>query len=467
MTGRTLFGKPAIKGQQFDDHYFGAIQERVQIFMQDVEERLYRLGIPAKTRHNEVAPAQFEIAPYFESANVATDHQQMMMTMLRATAKKHGFLCLLHEKPFAGINGSGKHCNWSVSNSTQGNLLEPGDTPQDNAQFLLFCSAIIRGVHKFGPLLRAVVASSGNDHRLGANEAPPASLSVFLGDLLTGVFETISKGQAVDGAAGGKLNIGVGTLPVLTKDPGDRNRTSPFAFTGNRFEFRAVGSNQSVAGPLVAMNTMLADSLNWVADQMESAMKGGADVNAAMQQVLKAVMDNHGAVIFNGDGYSDAWHKEAVERGLKNLPTTADALPYLLADDVKALFDGTGVLTPVELESRFEVYSEQYILSIEVEANLAVDMAKTTIYPAAMRLLGEISQSIAAKGTAEYGEVEECRYQRRREGGRSGQRHDGRGRQAGSGSCQGGSCLHRSAHAVLRQGDSWPDGRSARFRRCS
>ncbi|MBF0589754.1 MAG: glutamine synthetase III [Magnetococcales bacterium] len=396
MTGRTLFGKPAIKGQQFDDHYFGAIQERVQVFMQDVEERLYRLGIPAKTRHNEVAPAQFEIAPYFESANVATDHQQMMMTLLKNTAKKHGMLCLMHEKPFAGINGSGKHCNWSVSNSTQGNLLEPGDTPQDNAQFLLFCAAIIRGVHKFGPLLRAVVASSGNDHRLGANEAPPAILSIFLGEQLSNVFESISQGKVVGGDLKGVMNIGVDTLPVLTKDPGDRNRTSPFAFTGNRFEFRAVGSNQSVAGPLVAMNTMLADCLSWVADQMEVSMNGGADVNGAIQAVLKTVMDKHGKVVFNGNGYSDEWHKEAVEeRGLANLPTTADALPALKDASVKALFEESGVLSPIELESRFEVYSEQYILSIEVEANLVVDMAKTIIYPASMRHLGDLAGAIS------------------------------------------------------------------------
>ncbi|TRU59516.1 MAG: glutamine synthetase type III, partial [Microcystis aeruginosa Ma_QC_Ch_20071001_M135] len=287
LTGRTLFGKPAAKGQQFDDHYFGAIPERVQVFMQEVEERMYRLGIPAKTRHNEVAPGQFEIAPFFEAANVASDHQQLIMTLLKSTAKKHGFVCLLHEKPFAGINGSGKHVNWSVGNATQGNLLDPGDTPHANMQFLLFCGAVIRGVHKYGPLLRAVVATASNDHRLGANEAPPAIISVYLGSQLEKVFDQISQGQIGGSDAPGLMDMGVDTLPVFPKDPGDRNRTSPFAFTGNRFEFRAVGSNQSVSGPLVAMNTILADSLTWVADNLESRMKAGEDLKTAAQGVLK------------------------------------------------------------------------------------------------------------------------------------------------------------------------------------
>ena len=396
LTGRTLFGKPAAKGQQFDDHYFGAIPERVQVDMPDVEEKMYRLGIPAKTRHNEVAPGQFELAPFFEAANVASDHQQLTMTILRQTAKKHGFVCLLHEKPFAGINGSGKHVNWSVGNATQGNLLDPGDTPHSNAQFLVFCSAVIRGVHKYGPLLRAVVATASNDHRLGANEAPPAIISVYLGSQLEDVFEQISKGGVKSSKSKGVMNIGVDTLPLFPKDPGDRNRTSPFAFTGNRFEFRAVGSGQSVSGPLVAMNTILADSLNWVADQLESALAKGTELNAAIQAVLKEVIDKHGAVVFNGNGYSEEWHKMAVEeRGLANLPTTADALPVLKEAYIEELFDRIGVLSPVELESRFEVYAEQYLLSIEVEAKLMVSMAKTVIYPAAVRYLSELSDTIA------------------------------------------------------------------------
>jgi len=396
LTGRTLFGKPAAKGQQFDDHYFGAIPERVQVFMQEVEERMYRLGIPAKTRHNEVAPGQFEIAPFFEAANVASDHQQLIMTLLKSTAKKHGFVCLLHEKPFAGINGSGKHVNWSVGNATQGNLLDPGDTPHANMQFLLFCGAVIRGVHKYGPLLRAVVATASNDHRLGANEAPPAIISVYLGSQLEKVFDQISQGRIEGSDAPGLMDLGVDTLPVFPKDPGDRNRTSPFAFTGNRFEFRAVGSNQSVSGPLVAMNTILADSLTWVADNLESRMKAGEDLNTAAQGVLKEIMDKHRNVIFGGNGYSPEWHKMAVEeRGLANLRTTADALPVLKADYIEELFTRMGVFTPVELESRFDVYAEQYLLAIEVEAELVVSMAKTIIYPAAVRYLSELSLAIA------------------------------------------------------------------------
>ncbi|WP_069790588.1 glutamine synthetase III [Cyanobacterium sp. IPPAS B-1200] len=397
LAGRTLFGKPSAKGQEFDDHYFGAIPERVQVFMQDVEESMYRLGIPAKTRHNEVAPGQFELAPFFESANVATDHQQLTMTILRKMAKKHGFVCLLHEKPFAGINGSGKHVNWSVGNATQGNLLDPGDTPHSNAQFLLFCGAIIRGVHKFGPLMRAVVATASNDHRLGANEAPPAIMSVYLGSQLEDVYEQIRKGEITGSQLAQTMNIGIDTLPVIPKDPGDRNRTSPFAFTGNRFEFRAVGSSQSVAGPLVAMNTILADSLQWIAEKLEAELKQGTDLNDAIQKVLQEIMEKHGAVVFGGNGYSEEWHKMAVEeRGLANLRTTADALPSLKYKEVEELFDKMGVLSPVELESRFEVYAEQYILSLEVEAKLVVSMAKTTIYPAAINYLSKLTSTMAS-----------------------------------------------------------------------
>jgi glutamine synthetase len=397
LAGRTLFGKPPAKGQQFDDHYFGAIPERVQVFMQDVEKKMYRLGIPAKTRHNEVAPGQFEIAPFFEAANVASDHQQLTMTLLRQTAKKHGFVCLLHEKPFAGINGSGKHVNWSVGNSTQGNLLDPGDTPHENLQFLIFCAAVIRGVHKYGPLMRAVIANASNDHRLGANEAPPAIMSVYLGSQLEEVFNKIAAGE-LDGQyiQSGKMHFGVDTLPPLSKDAGDRNRTSPFAFTGNRFEFRAVGSSQSVSGPLVALNTMLADSLTAIGDLLEGELAKGTKLNDAVVSVIKEVMQKHSAVIFGGDGYSAEWHKMAVkERGLANLPTSAEALPVLKEKYIEELFEKTGVLSPVELESRFEVYAEQYVLSIEVEAKLVIDMAKTAIYPAAMRHLADIAATVA------------------------------------------------------------------------
>ena len=395
LAGRTLFGKPPAKGQQFDDHYFGAIPERVQVFMQEVEERMYRLGIPAKTRHNEVAPGQFEIAPFFEAANVASDHQQLTMTILRNTAKKHGFVCLLHEKPFAGINGSGKHVNWSVGNATQGNLLDPGDTPHSNIQFLVFCGAVIRGVHKYGSLLRAVVATASNDHRLGANEAPPAIISVYLGSQLEDIFEQISQGGVKGSKSRGIMNLGVETLPTFMKDAGDRNRTSPFAFTGNRFEFRAVGSGQSVSGPLVAMNTILADSLDWVANKLESDLAKGTELNAAIQTLLKEVMDEHGAVLFGGNGYSEEWHKMAEERGLANLRTTADALSALKEGYIEDLFEKTGVLTPVELESRYDVYAEQYLLAIEVEAKLVLSMTKTLIYPAAVSYLSELSSTIS------------------------------------------------------------------------
>lgn len=394
LAGRTLFGAAPAKGQEFDDHYFGAIPERVQIFMQDFENQLYCLGIPAKTHHNEVAPGQFEIAPYFEAANVAADHQQLLMTVMKATAKKHGFLCLLHEKPFAGVNGSGKHVNWSVGNSTQGNLLDPGDTPHDNLNFLLFCGAVIRGVHLFGPLLRAVIASAANDHRLGANEAPPAILSVYLGDQLEAVFEDIKQGKLTGSTDGGEMDLGLTQILNFTRDPGDRNRTSPFAFTGNRFEFRAVGSSQSVSGPLVAMNTMLADSLNWIAGKLEAELSGGTSKAEAVVKVLKELMIEHGNVVFGGDGYSTEWHKMAVEeRGLKNIPTTADALPAFKDPAVIELFESTGVLTDAELASRFEIYAEQYVLSIEVEAKLVIDMAKTIIYPAAVSYLSGISET--------------------------------------------------------------------------
>jgi glutamine synthetase len=398
LCGRTLFGAAPAKGQQFDDHYFGAIPERVQVFMQDVEAQLYKLGIPAKTRHNEVAPGQFEIAPFFEAANVATDHQQLIMTVLKATARRHGFLCLLHEKPFAGVNGSGKHVNWSIGNSTQGNLLDPGSTPHANLQFLLFCAAVIRGVHSYGPLMRAAIATASNDHRLGANEAPPAIISVYLGSQLEDVFNQILSGRLEGSAAAALMSLGVDTLPDLNKDPGDRNRTSPFAFTGNRFEFRAVGSSQSVAGPLVVLNTILADSLAWICDQLESQLSGGKELQEAAFAVLRQTMQQHGAVVFGGDGYSSEWHRMAVEeRGLENLRTSADALPVLLRPEIRALFERQGVLTPVELESRHEVYVEQYILAIEVEARLALRIARTQIYPVVMEYLERLSRSLEAQ----------------------------------------------------------------------
>ncbi|WP_145045987.1 glutamine synthetase III [Gimesia chilikensis] len=401
--GRTLFGAKPPKGQEFDDHYFGAIPDRVLSFMFEAERELFKLGIPVKTRHNEVAPGQFEIAPLFESANIATDHQQLLMTTLRRTAEKYGMVCLTHEKPFAGVNGSGKHVNWSMGSSSQGNLLDPGDTPHENAQFLLFCGAVIRAVHKFQGLLRSVVASASNDHRLGANEAPPAIISVFLGDQLTDVFEQIKAGGANSSIPKGTLTVGVDVLPPLPKDAGDRNRTSPFAFTGNRFEFRAVGANQSIAGPLVAMNTIVAESLDYCATKLEEATGGDpAKLNSALQTLLTEIMNEHGAVIFNGDGYSDEWHAEAEKRGLLNLKTTADALPILQTEEVKELFTKYSVLSERELESRLETYLEQYVMSIKVEYNLTLKMAKTMIFPAVIRYQGELVSNCASLKMLDY-----------------------------------------------------------------
>ncbi|MEN1681452.1 MAG: glutamine synthetase III [Planctomycetota bacterium] len=395
-TGRTLFGAASPKGQEFDDHYFGAIPERVLAFMNEAERELFRLGVPVKTRHNEVAPGQYEIAPIFETANVATDHQQLIMLVLKKVAKKYGMECLTHEKPFAGLNGSGKHVNWSLGSSEHGNLLDPGDTPHENAQFLVFCAAVIRAVYKHQGLLRAVVASAGNDHRLGANEAPPAIISIFLGDQLQDVFEQIKGGGASSSLPKGSLEVGVDTLPPLAKAAGDRNRTSPFAFTGNRFEFRAVGSNFSIAGPLVAMNTIIAESLDYCATKLEEATGGdSANLHGAVQNLLTEIINECGAIIFNGDGYSDDWHQEAAQRGLLNLRTTADALPQLITPEVKELFGKYSVLSEREIESRYETYCEQYCMTVNVEANLTKKIARTMIFPAAVRYQSELAATCA------------------------------------------------------------------------
>jgi glutamine synthetase len=390
--GRTLFGAKPPKGQEFEDQYFGAIRDRVLSCMLDAERELFKLGIPVKTRHNEVAPNQYEIAPIYENANIATDHQQLIMLTLKKVAQKHGMECLLHEKPFAGINGSGKHLNWSLGNSTQGNLLEPGDTPHENMQFLIFCAAVIRAVHKYSGLLRAVVATANNDHRLGANEAPPAIISIFLGDQLTDVFEQIKAGGAKTSKAKGTLTVGVDTLPVLPKDAGDRNRTSPFAFTGNKFEFRAVGSSQSLAGPLVALNTIVAESLDYIASELEKATGGEAGkLNAAVQKLLQDIAVKHSAVIFNGDNYAAAWHEEAEKRGLPNLRTCIEAIPVLASPEVVQLLDKYGVLSPRETQSRHDIYFEQYVKSVNTEARLVVEIARTMIFPAAVRYQNELA----------------------------------------------------------------------------
>ena len=390
MTGRTLFGARPPKGQEFEDQYFGAIPERVLACMLEAERELYKLGVPVKTRHNEVAPSQYEIAPVYENANIATDHQQMIMLTLTRVAQKYGMSCLLHEKPFAGINGSGKHVNWSMG-CRLGNLLEPGETPHENMQFLVFCAAVIRAVHLHADLLRAVVASSGNDHRLGANEAPPAIISIFLGDQLTDVFEQIERGKLTGSKASGTLSVGVDTLPGLPKHAGDRNRTSPFAFTGNKFEFRAVGSSQSIAGPLVALNTIVAESLDFIATELQK--KTGGDTTrlpAAVEELLQKLISDHKAVIFNGNGYSQEWQEEARSRGLPNLKATPEALDALVAPATITMFEKYGVLSEREVRSRYEIYMERYCKDLNTEAQAALQIAKTMILPAAYRYQGEL-----------------------------------------------------------------------------
>ncbi|KQU39294.1 MULTISPECIES: glutamine synthetase III [Nocardiaceae] len=394
--GRTLFGAKPPKGQEFDDHYFGAIPERVLGFMMDTERELFKLGIPAKTRHNEVAPGQFEIAPMFERGNIAADHQQLLMTTFKTIAKKHGMEILFHEKPFEGVNGSGKHVNFSLGNSELGSLLVPGDTPHDNAQFLVFCAAVIRAVHKYAGLLRASVASATNDHRLGANEAPPAIISIFLGDQLADVFDQIAKGAATSSKGKGTMMIGADTLPVLPTDPGDRNRTSPFAFTGNRFEFRAPGSMQTVNEPMVVINTIMAESLDHMATELETAVADGVDFDTAVQNLLTQIITDHGAVVFNGDGYSENWPIEAEARGLANLRTTLDALPELITDEALALFSKYDVFNSREMHSRYEIGLEQYALTIGVEARLTLEMGTTIVLPAAVRYQTEVAQNLAA-----------------------------------------------------------------------
>ncbi len=396
--GRTLLGAAPPKGQELDDQYFGAIPERVLACMLETERELIKLGVPIKTRHNEVAPSQYELAPVYEDANVATDHQQMVMLMMKRVAKKYGLECLPHEKPFAGMNGSGKHLNWSLGNSTQGNLLEPGDTPHENAQFLVFCAAVIRAVHKYSKLLRAVIAHAGNDHRLGANEAPPAILSVYLGEQLADVFEQIAKkGTAKSSKQAGSMKVGVDVLPHLPKHAGDRNRTSPFAFTGNKFEFRAVGSSQSIAGPLVALNTIVSDSLDYCATELEKSTKGDPKkIGPAVQKLVQDIMKEHSQIIFNGDNYSEAWHKEAEEkRGLPNLRQTPEALATLTDKDVVATFKKFKVLSKREIESRQEIYLERYVMDINIEAKLTLEMGRTMVFPAAIRHQDQLAQTCA------------------------------------------------------------------------
>jgi glutamine synthetase len=395
--GRTLFGARPPKGQELEDHYFGSIPERVLAFMMDVERELYKVGVPVKTRHNEVAPGQYELAPTFENANVATDHQMMTMEMLRRVAPKYGLACLLHEKPFAGVNGSGKHVNWSMSDDLGNNLLNPGETPHDNIQFLVFCAAVLRAVNKYQGLLRFSIASAGNDHRLGANEAPPAIISIFLGDMLTDIFGQIEKaGSAKSTKSGGILDVGVGVLPKLPRDAGDRNRTSPFAFTGNKFEFRAVSANQSIAWPNLALNVAVADSLDYCATEIEKGLKEGKKLQGAVKTLLTKIIRENKRIIFNGNGYSDEWQKEAGKRGLLNHRTSVDAYPEIMKPEVVQAFEKYSVLNERELKARHEVAVEQYNKSINVEAQLMVLMANRFILPPAYRFQGQLAASVAA-----------------------------------------------------------------------
>ena len=388
QTGRTLFGTTPAKHQQMEDHYFGAIKRRVLNYMSDVDRALWALGIPAKTRHNEVAPAQFELAPLYAELNLAVDQNMMMMEVLRSTAENHGLVCLTHEKPFAGVNGSGKHNNWSIGANGM-NMLEPGDDPKTNAVFVTTLCAIIKGVDKHADLLRIAAASAGNDHRLGANEAPPAIISIFLGDELNEIIEEIETGKATDSNYGQPMHIGVDALPVFSKDTTDRNRTSPFAFTGNKFEFRAIGSNQSCAGANVILNTIVAEAMDDIANELETATAENFTVK--LEEILRDIIKNHKRVIFNGDNYAGAWTEEAEKRGLLNLRTTPEAIEYFHSDANKELFAKYGVFTEKEIESRYEILAEDYEKIIDIEGKVTADIAKTVILPAAVNYQNAIA----------------------------------------------------------------------------
>jgi glutamine synthetase len=394
QTGRTLFGRSPAKHQQMEDHYFGTIKSRIMDFMGELDKELWKLGIPAKTRHNEVCPAQFEIAPVYEELNLSVDHNMLVMDTLKMVAERHGLVCLLHEKPYAGVNGSGKHNNWAICGPDEKNWLSPGDDPHENAKFLTVICALMKAVDTYADVLRSSVASAGNDHRLGANEAPPAILSIFLGDQLTDVIEQIEKGGAKSSKSGGFIEIGVSSLPPLPRDVTDRNRTSPFAFTGNKFEFRAVGSNQSCAGANVVLNTIVADALDDICSQLEADVKEGKDFNESLQSILQDIVKKHKRILFNGDNYTEEWHKEAKKRGLPNLKATPESIEVMKEEKNKKLFEKHGVLKAEELESRYEIYKEQYEKTIEIEAECALDMARTMIIPVVIEYQNELASTI-------------------------------------------------------------------------
>lgn len=399
-SGRTLVGAKPPRGQELDDHYFGSIPDRVLSFMLEAERELYRLGIPVKTRHNEVAPGQFEVAPIFENCNIAADHQQLMMIILRKIAKKYGFECLLHEKPFDGLNGSGKHLNWSLSTKEGMNLLEPGESPHENMQFLFFFSAVLRGVYKHQDLLRIAIASASNDHRLGANEAPPAIISAYIGEQLEDIIMQLLNGGLKTSIESGLLGLGTPVLPTLPKHAGDRNRTSPFAFTGNKFEFRAVGSSQSVSFPIVVLNTIVAEAIDDLCTSLEKKVKK-QDLETSLKEVLVDSLKETHKIVFNGDGYSDDWQKEAKKRGLLNMRTTADALPELVSEKNIKLFEKYSILSEREVHSRLEIWGEQYVTNLNIEVDTTEAIAKTMVYPAAVRYINELAAAV--KETKELG----------------------------------------------------------------
>ncbi len=391
LAGRTIFGAPAPKGQELEDQYFGAIKDRVSDYMNDLNAELWKMGITSKTQHNEVAPGQFEMAPIFATTNIATDHNQLVMETMQKVALRHGLVCLLHEKPFAGINGSGKHNNWSLSTDDGINLLEPGRTPSENVQFLLFLSALIKAVDTHADILRATCAHAGNDHRLGANEAPPAIISIFMGDELTDILAKIAEGKKVSAKGAQFVKVGVDTLPVIPRDNTDRNRTSPFAFTGNKFEFRMVGSSQSIAGPNVALNTIAAEALDEIATRLEAAR----DKNAEAAAIVRDVYKKHGRVIFNGNNYSAEWPKEAARRGLPNVTNAVDALKAFITDKSLKLFEKYGVLSHKEVHSRYDIYVEIYAKQINIEALVAIDMTKKQFIPAGAEYAAFLAESLA------------------------------------------------------------------------
>jgi len=393
-TGRTLFGAKPPKGQELDDHYFGSIPRRVLAFMEDLEQELWKLGVPVKTRHNEVAPSQYELAPIFERSTVASDHNMLTMELLKHVAERHGFYCTMHEKPYAGINGSGKHNNWAMSTDTGENLLEPGKSPEQNMRFIVMLAAVMRAVDLYADVLRASIAGAGNDHRLGANEAPPAILSIYLGEQLTEVVEGLVKGNVEASRRGDTMQLGVTTMPPLPRDATDRNRTSPFAFTGNKFEFRAVGSSQTPSKPMTVLNTIVADSFDYVADQI--AAKKTKDIEAAVNDVVVEIFKQHQRVVFNGNGYSEEWHAEAARRGLPNVPNSVDALACYSEKKNVELFERQGVLTREETQSRQNIQLEAYCNAIAIEGQSALSIARTMILPAAQKTQRDVAESLAA-----------------------------------------------------------------------